>query len=112
MENTIKETTELLLQGNLTKGEADKILLGLFSVTKRYSNSKEQKLTDGYVRLFGAESASDLDEIIPENELNDRALQIYSEHTDEDAYYNYLKFLWVEYPNGNELQLMEAIPLV
>lgn len=32
MENKIKETTELLLQGKLTKDEADKILLDLFAV--------------------------------------------------------------------------------
>tara|TARA_R110000796_G_C14309327_1_gene406357 strand:- start:60 stop:320 length:261 start_codon:yes stop_codon:yes gene_type:complete len=33
MKNTITETTRLLLQGNLTKEEADKILLGLHSVS-------------------------------------------------------------------------------
>ncbi len=32
MENTIKETTRLLLQGTLTKDEADKILLDLHNV--------------------------------------------------------------------------------
>jgi len=35
MENTIKETTRLLLQGNLTKEEADKILLDLHSVRQQ-----------------------------------------------------------------------------
>lgn len=33
MEKTIKETTRLLLQGTLTKDEADKILLGLLGVS-------------------------------------------------------------------------------
>tara|TARA_R110000751_G_scaffold301579_1_gene414237 strand:- start:690 stop:929 length:240 start_codon:yes stop_codon:yes gene_type:complete len=33
MKNTITETTRLLLQGNLTKEEADKILLDLYSVS-------------------------------------------------------------------------------
>ena len=33
MENTIKETTRLLLQGILTKEEADKILLDLLVVS-------------------------------------------------------------------------------
>lgn len=32
MENKIKETTEQLKNGTITKDEADKILLGLFSV--------------------------------------------------------------------------------
>ena len=35
MENTIKETTRLLIQGTLTKDEADKILLDLLVVSKR-----------------------------------------------------------------------------
>lgn len=34
MKNTITETTRLLLQGNLTKEEADKILLDLHNVSK------------------------------------------------------------------------------
>ena len=35
MKNTIEETTRLLLQGTLTKDEADKILLNLHSVSNR-----------------------------------------------------------------------------
>ena len=35
MEHTIKETTRLLLQGTLTKDEADKILLDLYNVSGR-----------------------------------------------------------------------------
>lgn len=35
MENTIKEITRLLLQGTLTKKEADKILLDLLIVRNR-----------------------------------------------------------------------------
>ena len=34
MENTIKETTRLLLEGTLTKDEADKILLDLHNVSE------------------------------------------------------------------------------
>ena len=36
MKNTIIETTRLLLQGNLTKDEADKILLDLHIVSGSY----------------------------------------------------------------------------
>lgn len=35
MENKIKETTEQLKNGTITKYEADKILLGLFSSKRR-----------------------------------------------------------------------------
>lgn len=41
MEKTIKETTKLLMQGTLTKDEADKILLDLYNV----SNRREQLIT-------------------------------------------------------------------
>ena len=80
-------------------------------IVSEFVTKKPKNLIDGYVRLYGAEIASDLNEIIAEDKLKERALKIYDEHTDEDAYYNYLKFLWVEYPNGNSLQLMEVIPL-
>ena len=36
MENKIKETTEKLLNGTLTKDEADKILLGLLGVISMF----------------------------------------------------------------------------
>jgi len=35
MEKTIKETTRLLLNGTLTKEDADKILLDLYNVSSR-----------------------------------------------------------------------------
>lgn len=35
MEKTIKETTRLLLNGTLTKEDADKILLNLYNVSSR-----------------------------------------------------------------------------
>ena len=35
MKKTIEETTRLLMQGTLTKDEADKILLDLFDVSKQ-----------------------------------------------------------------------------
>jgi hypothetical protein len=44
MKNTIEETTRLLLQGTLTKDEADKILLSLSNVIK--SVCKHEYITD------------------------------------------------------------------
>lgn len=46
MENTIKETTRLLLQGNLTKSEADKILLDLHIVSQRSELLPTKKETE------------------------------------------------------------------
>lgn len=45
MENTIKQTTSALLQGALTKDEADKILLDLVSVSRSNTEEHEKKLT-------------------------------------------------------------------
>ena len=39
MEKTIKETTRLLLNGTLTKEDADKILLDLYNVSGRSEQS-------------------------------------------------------------------------
>lgn len=41
MKNTIKETTRLLLQGTLTKDEADKILLDLLVVSVSLLSDEE-----------------------------------------------------------------------
>jgi hypothetical protein len=46
MKNTIKETTRLLLQGTLTKDEADKILLSLSNVIGRLSSQLNKQLED------------------------------------------------------------------
>tara|TARA_R110001606_G_C15166006_1_gene627594 strand:+ start:523 stop:789 length:267 start_codon:yes stop_codon:yes gene_type:complete len=48
MKNTIKETTRLLLQGTLTKDEADKILLDLHNVSERYSKEDVRKYGDDW----------------------------------------------------------------
>jgi len=46
MENKIKETTEKLSNGDITKDEADKILLDLFGV------SCSMKPHDAYIKLW------------------------------------------------------------
>ena len=50
MELTIKETTRLLLQGNLTKDEADKILLDLFDVSNSVCSCRPN--TDLYCKTI------------------------------------------------------------
>ena len=52
MKNTIEETTRLLLQGKLTKNEADKILLDLHSVIPCFefsSKASKYKENDEYI---------------------------------------------------------------
>lgn len=61
MKNTITETTRLLLQGNLTKEEADKILLDLYSVSnswlspidseKEWQETNIKKIWEGYPNI-------------------------------------------------------------
>ena len=50
MEKTIKETTRLLTQGIITRDEADKILLGLFSVRQHIFVIKDT--AGDWVKLF------------------------------------------------------------
>ena len=56
MENTIKETTRLLLQGTLTKDEADKILLDLHNV------SNQRELLIAFSKYLKKELDKDFDE--------------------------------------------------
>jgi hypothetical protein len=43
MKNTIEETTRLLLQGTLTKDEADKILLSLSNVIDSFDSLTDEE---------------------------------------------------------------------
>lgn len=56
MENTIKETTRLLLQGTLTKDEADKILLDLHNVIN------QRELLIAFSKYLKKELDKDFDE--------------------------------------------------
>jgi hypothetical protein len=50
MENTIKEITRLLLQGTLTKDEADKILFDLLDVSGRSEQLIDFAIKNGYFK--------------------------------------------------------------
>ena len=67
------------------------------------------KLQNGYIKLYGVENATEINEIIKESELKKRALEIYEKHNGEDGYYNFTKFLWVLYPDGNDIRLDEIV---
>jgi hypothetical protein len=51
MENKIKETTEKLSNGTITKDDADKILLGLFGVIS--SKNDIDKQAQHFINSFG-----------------------------------------------------------
>jgi hypothetical protein len=53
MENTIKETTRLLIQGTLTKDEADKILLDLLVVSNSASDIEEKRDMEDFGNYAG-----------------------------------------------------------
>lgn len=61
MKKTITETTRLLLQGNLTKEEADKILLDLHNVSKCDHSNEVQRQGDGFVYTVCGDCGKDLD---------------------------------------------------
>ena len=55
MKKTIEETTRLLMQGTLTKDEADKILLGLHNVSNLLTAFEEWQTKYPLVNLESAE---------------------------------------------------------
>jgi hypothetical protein len=74
-------------------------------------NFVKTKIDEGFVRICGCEDAKNLNEIIPENKLIERANQLYDKHSEDGGYDNFLKFIWVEFPNGKEAQLLELVPI-
>jgi len=79
-------------------------------IASEFKPKRENKLQKGFVRLYGVERATEQNEIIKETDLKKRALDIYKKHNGESGYYNFTKFLWVEYPNGNDIRLDEIVP--
>lgn len=59
MENKIKETTEKLKNGTITKDEADKILLGLFGVIKRNAIKSCLECVDCKLNPYGKSNDKD-----------------------------------------------------
>ena len=100
--------TQDLEQGTITDNEARTLLLGLLSVSKRFS---EPELQNGFVKIEGCDNATGFERICKESELQKVGKEIFAEHPGEDGYYNFTKFLWVKYPDGRpEHRLDDVVP--
>ena len=70
------------------------------------------ELAPGYVKITGVEGASDYIEIVKESDLQAVGKKIYAKHPGTDGYYNFLKYLWVEFPDDRpDTRLNEIVPL-
>jgi hypothetical protein len=88
--------------------EVRKELLILFSVSTRFS---EPELKAGYVKIEGCDNATGFKRICKESELQKVGKEIFAEHPGEDGYYNFTKFLWVNYPDDRpECRLDDLVP--
>lgn len=77
----------------------------------------KEKLSGKACRIFGAEDVS-FQKYVPLSEIKQTCLEIWN-HPDrfdnrfqadtEDAYYRFLKYLWVTLPNGNEIRLADIV---
>lgn len=65
------------------------------------------------VTIFGIDNASDLKPMfIYEENLKLAAKIIYEKHKGEAGYYDYLKFLWVKYPDDRkDARLINVVPM-
>ena len=63
------------------------------------------KLSEGYVKIVGVDKASGFEKICKESEIDEVGKKISEDHPGAEGYYNFIKFLWVQYPDGKECQL-------
>lgn len=62
-------------------------------------------------RIYGSEYV--FERFVPISEIDEKALDIWKNPTKyatfSDAYYDFLKFLWIEFPNGKIVRLAEHV---
>lgn len=108
MKTELSKIAQDLEQGTITENEARTLLLGLLSVSTLFS---EPELKNGFVKIEGCDNATGFERICKESELHKVGKEIFAEHTGEDGYYNFTKFLWVKYPDDRpEHRLDDVVP--
>ena len=108
MKEQILKIAKDLEKGTIDANEAQTLLLGLFSVSTRFS---EPELKAGYVKIEGCDNATGFERICKESELQKVGKEIFAEHPGEDGYYNFTKYLWVNYPDDRpECRLDDLVP--
>jgi hypothetical protein len=70
-----------------------------------YNGSGNDLPPKGFVRIYGAESEADRNELVKFTELDNRIQEIMDEYTYADDYYRVLKFIWLRYEDGLEEQM-------
>ena len=84
----------------------------ILNAMEEYANQKQPNfIPDGFVKIIGCDKIEGFEKLIRKEDIAKIAKQIYLDHPGTDGYYNFLKFLWVKYPNKKEERLCEIIPL-
>lgn len=83
-----------------------------------YQNFLESFLSNrGYVKIFGCDICSDFEILLSEKSLVNRIAQdiwdnprdYYDIDQEENEYYEFIKFLWIKYPDGKEVRLSDIV---
>lgn len=61
------------------------------------------------IKIVGCDKASGFSMSIIESELEKTAKKIYEEHPGKEGYYNFIKYLWIEYNDGRESVRLDSV---
>jgi hypothetical protein len=80
---------------------------------EEYANQKQSpnSIPNGFVKIIGADRANGFEKLIRKENISKMGKELYLKYPGSDGYYNFLKFLWIKYPNGEEKRLCEIVPL-
>ncbi len=74
---------------------------------------ESKKIDSQICKIFGVDKAEGFLLKVPHAELQTKAQDIWDHpenyRVTEDSYYDFLKFLWISYPNGSEARLADLI---
>jgi hypothetical protein len=73
----------------------------------RYGYENDEVLKKGYVKITGSEV--DFEKVCKESELIKIGKEIFADHPGEEGYYNFIKFLWVQFPDEREECRLDCI---
>ena len=108
MKEQILKIADDLRDEAITTEEAQNLLLGFLG---RKNHVDAPGLKAGYVKIEGCDNATGFQKICKESELQKVGKEIYAERPGQEGYYNFTKYLWVQYPDDRpECRLDDVVP--
>jgi hypothetical protein len=108
-----KNTNEKIVidsENNISVNNRDLLFLYKELLTAFIGNSNKYKIVGSDKAKSFSIGFSDEDTMLQTaQDIWNNPHDYYKFHKDDDEYYEFLKFLWIEYPNGNEERLTDCI---